>query len=415
MSFAHLLLSAGVLLGADSVRQAPVSAFELREIEITFYADRARRDPLGAADRSTLAALYLERSRETGSSGDLTRAERFARASLALRTAHNSQTFALLASILMAQHRFPEALRAAASADALAPGTVSHRALIAEVAMELGQYRRARAIFDSLRREPMTDASLLRLARWDELTGHPASAEREVTRVLGVVQRTPNARPQVLAWIRLRLAEMAMRDERLAEADAQLRAGLAVAPEDHRLLGVQARLFARRGRFMRAIASGERAIAVALDPTTLGVLSDAWAALGDSARASTYAQAMRTAALSQPGPPHRGWSLFLLDHDREVSEVLRRAQADLQVRRDVYGYDLVAWALYKSARYQQAWAAMQHATSLGTRDPLLARHAMAIRKALARTTATAGHSIRPAQKAQRTAGGRPLTTTATGG
>lgn len=378
MPVVALLLSAGVLLGADSIRQAPVSPFERRELEIAFYADRARRDPLGASDRGTLAALHLERSRETGSSEDLTRAERFARASLALRTAHNSQTFALLASILMAQHRFPQALRAAERADAQAPGVASHRALVAEVAMELGQYERARAIFDSLRREPLKEASLLRLARWDELTGHPEWANRQLRRVLGAVRRSPTAAPLTLAWIHLRLAEIAMRAGRLNDADAELRAGLEAAPDDHRLLGAHASLSARRGRFSSAIESGERALAVALDPTTLAVLSDAWAALGDTAQAASYEQTMRTVALTQSGPPHRAWSLFLLDHDRDVAQVLRRVEMDLKLRKDIYGYDVYAWALHKAGRQREAWTAMQRALQLGTKDPLLARHAAAI-------------------------------------
>lgn len=390
MLVAHVLLSAGLLLGANSVQQAPASgapasagrAFERREVEIAFYAGRARRDPLGAADRGKLASLYLERSRETGSSQDLTQAEQYAKASLALRTAHNSQTFVVLASVLMAQHRFVEALRAAEQADTQSPGIAAHRALIAEVAMELGRYDRARAIFDSLRREPLDAASILRLARWDELTGHPEWAEHALRRVLAGAQRSPNTQPATIAWLRLRLAGIALRAGRLATADSDLKAGLAVAPDDHRLLGAQAQLALKRGRFRMAIGSGEQSLATTLDPTTLAVLSDAWAALGDTVQAKMYEQTMRTVALSQPGPPHRAWSLFLLDHGREVPQVLRRVRADLRVRKDIYGYDVYAWALHKSGRHREAWTAMQRALALGTRDPQLERHAAAIRRAL---------------------------------
>ena len=112
----------------DAVVPVAVPAFQRREIELAFYADRARRDSLGAADRARLAALHLDRARETGNFKDVEQAERWARESLALREAHNSGTFALLASILMAQHRFPEALRAAQRTDALEPGVIGYRA-----------------------------------------------------------------------------------------------------------------------------------------------------------------------------------------------------------------------------------------------------------------------------------------------
>lgn len=365
--------------GKAAAAVSPITAAELREVEIAFYADRAARDPMSAADRSRLAALYLDRARDGGSFADLRRAEAMARESLALREAHNASTYALLASALMAQHRFSQALRAAERADAMEPGVASHRALVGEIALELGEYDRARAVFDSLRREPLSDVASLRLARWFEISGRPEWAEELVRGVLAEWQRVPNVAPAHLAWIQLRLAELAMKDGRLSDADSALSAGLRRAPRDYRLLGAAARLAAQRGRWRESIDYGERAIAVAMEPTTLGVLSDAYAARGDSLRAAQYAAVMRTVALSDSGFPHRAWSLWMLDHGLEVDEVLRRARAELRVRKDVYGYDLYAWALHKSGRHREARRAMQQALSMGTRDPLLARHAAAIR------------------------------------
>ena len=359
-----------------------VSAAERREVEIAFYADRAARDPLGAADRSRLAALYLDRARESGSFGDLDRAEHAARESLKLRAAHNAPTYALLASILMAQHRFHDALRAAESADAMESGLVPYRALIGEVALELGQDERARTIFDSLRREPLTDAAALRLARWHEVSGHVDWAVATLTRVAREWERLAEPRPSQLAWLYLRLSELAMKQRRLTAADSALRLGFGHAPNDYRLLGAAARLAARRGRWRESIRWGERAIVITMEPATLGVLSDSYRAIGDMTRSAEYATILRNVALSQPGFPHRSWSLWLLDHDRDVAQVLRRARAELAVRKDVYGCDLYAWALYKAGQYDQAWTAMQQALRLGTQDPLLARHAAIIQSAV---------------------------------
>lgn len=359
-----------------------MNAAELREFQIAFYSNRAARDTLSAADRSRLAALYLDRARDGGRFTDLERAEGMARASLGLREAHNASTFALLASALMAQHRFGEALRAAERADALEPGVPSHRALIGEVALELGAYDRARGIFDSLSREPLSDVATLRLARWFEITGRPDWARRQLLGVLAEWRRIPDVAPAHLAWIQLRLTELAMKDGRLADADSALTAGLRVAPDDYRLLGSAARLSARRGRWRAAIDYGERAVAIAIEPATVGVLADAYAARGDTLRAAQYAHAMRTIALSGPGFPHRAWSLWLLDHNLEVTQVLQRAREELRVRKDVYGYDLYAWALHKSGRHADAWRVMQRALRMGTRDRQLALHGAAIRAAL---------------------------------
>src|SRR4029450_6313754 len=98
-------------------------------------------------------------------------------------------------------------------------------------------------------------------------------------------------------------------------------------------------------------------------------------ALADTGRAREYYHTMELAVLQQPGPFHRAWSLFLLDHGREVPRVLARVREEIQSRRDVYGYDLLAWALHLSGDQRQASIAMSRALVLGTRDAMLFYHA----------------------------------------
>jgi len=57
-------------------------------------------------------------------------------------------------------------------------------------------------------------------------------------------------------------------------------------------------------------------------------------------------------------------------------------RAELRTRRDVYGYDLMAWALHRLHRDGEARAAMTRALALGTDDPQLRAHAAAIAAAL---------------------------------
>ena len=104
-------------------------------------------------------------------------------------------------------------------------------------------------------------------------------------------------------------------------------------------------------------------------------------AVGESARNADALTAMAVAVLGQPGPFHRGWSLLLLEQGREVPEVLARARAELETRRDIYGWDLLAWALYRSGRAAEAVPASERALALGTRDAMLWYHAGMIRLA----------------------------------
>ena len=75
--------------------------------------------------------------------------------------------------------------------------------------------------------------------------------------------------------------------------------------------------------------------------------------MGDSSKAQQYYRTMELVVTQQPGPFHRAWSLFLLDHDREVPRVLAKVREEIQTRKDIYGYDLLAWALYKSGDHRR--------------------------------------------------------------
>lgn len=353
-----------------------------RDQDVAFFSRRVARDPIGAADRARLAALYLQRARETADYTDYRRAERLARRSLALRVGHNENTYALLANALLAQHRFTEAYAAARALDRWTPGVASHQALVAEIALELGRYDEARALFDSLWPARHELAVATRLARWAELRGHVERAQRLLAGALADAETRRDLPPEQLAWFHLRVGDLALRTGRLDEAEFAFRRGLAVFPGDYRLLAGLARLEAARGNWRRAIDDGDSAVAIVPDPATFGLISDAYARLGDRRAAAEYAHAMEIAVLGQPGQWHRAWSLYLLDHDRRVPEVLARVQDELRTRRDVYGYDLLAWALHKSHRDREARGAMNRALALGTLDPQLRQHAAAIDSAL---------------------------------
>jgi tetratricopeptide (TPR) repeat protein len=72
---------------------------------------------------------------------------------------------------------------------------------------------------------------------------------------------------------------------------------------------------------------------------------------------------------------NRELAYFYADHDRKLSEALELARKELEVRRDVYAYDLLAWALYKNNQPEEALAAVTEALKLGTKDARLLFHA----------------------------------------
>jgi tetratricopeptide (TPR) repeat protein len=385
ISLALSAIIAGTGLAAATVREVThagarkaalpaMSGLAVSEREIAFYQKRVAEDTASAADQARLAALFLQRARESGDYEDFRRSERAARRSLELRHARNGGGMLALASSLLAQHRFIEARAVAAALCALAPEETGFLALRAELELEIGDYDAAKASFDSLASERRNLAVAPRLARWAELRGDVELARRMLYEALLHARgRTDLPREQV-AWFFLRVGDIELRSGRLDDAERALRAGLELEPGDHRLLAALARVEALRGRWPKVVELGER-IGDRADIATLALIGDAHRELSNPTAAARYHDEAEAAGRENPEPYNRQWTLFQLDHDRNLSLTLELLQEEIEGRRDVYGYDQLAWALYKQGRFAEARQAMAMAMRLGTEDAVLHYHA----------------------------------------
>ena len=81
---------------------------------------------------------------------------------------------------------------------------------------------------------------------------------------------------------------------------------------------------------------------------------------------------------------NRELALFYSDHDTKVVEALLLAGAEIEIRKDVNGYDALAWALYRNGRHAEALNAVGQALRLGTPDASFHYHAGLIYQALGR-------------------------------
>ncbi len=349
-----------------------------RDVQIRVWRQALDADSGSAIALGQLAALYLQRAREGGRYDDYVQAETYARRSLAKRTQRNASTSATLVSILMAEHRFVDARAVAESLVVREPDVPEYRAALGEVAMELGDDVLAAHMFRSVWADRGTLTIAARLSRWLEITGHVPEARRLLATARAEAMSRRDVALETKAWFALRAGDLELRAGKLRAADVAFRAGLVIEPGDARLLAAMARLAKAQQRPADVIRWGEAAIGVQLDPATLGLVGDAYAAGGDSAKSAEYIRTLEVAMSMQPGAYHRAWSLYLLDHDLRVGEVLEKAAAELADRKDVYGWDVYAWALLKSGRRAEARAAMQQALRLGTPDPLLLQHAARI-------------------------------------
>jgi tetratricopeptide (TPR) repeat protein len=120
-------------------------------------------------------------------------------------------------------------------------------------------------------------------------------------------------------------------------------------------------------------------------PDVLTELGDVFAVAGDAEKAMEQYDTVLfigELAVANEVVYNRQLALFYANHDRQLPVAVDLAQRELALRRDVYGYDALAWALYKNGRAGEASDAMREALRFGTRDPLLLYHAGMIEDAL---------------------------------
>ena len=352
-----------------------------RELQISAWSNALSADSQSAVALAQLAGLHLQRARESGSDSDYAKAEEYSRRSLALRVNRNGKTYLTLATALVASHRFAEAEQVAREAVEKEPDVPEYAAALAEIRMELGDYDGARILFDSLARFESRLSIAPRLSRWAELDGRTDKAYRILRKAASSAADRRDLPREQVAWFHYRLGDFEARHGRLYRARKEYEKGLAVAPDDHRILAAVARLTLLENRPQRAIEHAGRALSVRMDPVTLAIMAEAHLALGDTIAANESISAMEIAVRGQPGEYHRAWSLFLLDHGNEPSAVHNRAVEELRSRKDIYGYDVLAWSLYHLGRFDDAALSMTSALKLGTRDPVLLYHAGMIQNA----------------------------------
>ena len=371
-------LMPGMIRSKSIAEAAPVDQSLLRRQAIAFYERRLTEDPQSALDMAQLAALFMEEGRMTGDESAFVVAESLARRSLGERTNRNGRSAALLTNALLAQHRFAEADSVARELVSNEPDQPAYRALLAETAMERGDYDDAIRQLGSIRARREDLGIAPRFARWAELTGRTGDARRILEKARDNARLRSDLSGEQRAWFDLRLADMELRQGNLRSAESAIDNGLKGSPNDWRLVLTRARLEAARSQWKRTIASAEKVLAHVSSPDALALLATAHRELGNDDDAIAFEVALEQVALSKPGMVHRSWAMTLLDKGSKDARLLELAVADTLVRRDVHTLDLLAWALYRAGRPGESLPLMRRAMSLGPNEPGLRYHAAMI-------------------------------------
>ncbi len=340
---------------------------------IALFERRVEARPTDFTSFATLGDLYERKGRETDDLACFARAEEALRAALALFPKYTRAKVAL-AVVLCDRHKFGEALELAQEVYQAKPTNHDALATVGDAQLELGRYAEAEtSIRELARRLPTVPPVLARLAHLEEMKGQSEDALQTVRRTTELLKKR-GATPNDLAWYQFREADILFNLGRLDESGKVAEEILKTVPAHHDATASLARVRAAQGRITEAIALYEKAVAIAPDPSMLIALGDLYSLSGDPERTRANFERMERATSGQP-EYRRVLAVFYADHDRDLPRSLELARQDLEQRKDVYGYDALAWALLKNGQVEAADKAMTEALKLGTQDARFFFHA----------------------------------------
>jgi tetratricopeptide (TPR) repeat protein len=335
---------------------------------------------------TNLAVLYESRARLSGDVTDYARAEEAANRSLTIEP-RQLDVRALHARLLLATHDFRRALAEAESLDRTAPDQPAILAIVADAHLELGDVDAADANYGRIAKLQPGAAVTARQARIDFLRGDPAGAVARAGEAYATAQAEGQAGPS-LSWYAYLAGVLNLSSGEPETAATWFDRALDSWPESHLALAGQARAAAALGDLDSAIAGYRAATAISPQPEALTALGDLLSMRGDAeGAADQYATVQAIAKLQGAGGLvyNRQLALFELNHGGDAAVALTLAERELEDRKDVYGYDLYAWALLANGRAAEADAAITKALALGTRDATLLYHAGSIAVAVGDT------------------------------
>jgi tetratricopeptide (TPR) repeat protein len=344
---------------------------------LAFWADRVDAKPDDFLSLVQLALVKAEAARLTVDLDGYQRALADIDRSLAIVPAY-PPTIRARASIRYALHDFGGALADARAVLAAAPRDPTALAVSGDALLELGQPDEAGAAYDSLMGIAPGPWLDVRRARLASATG---DADRALSLARKALAIAPSADPSELAFYAYALGEYARLAGDVDAARAGFETALSERPTDVAALLGLARIDAFEGRTAKAITGLRSASDIVPQPEALAILGDLLEATGDAAAAENAFKTVRFIAevgSIQGAVYDRQLIRFELDHDGTTAATLAAAGASLAARPDAAGHDLVAWALYRLGRFDEAAAEILEARVLGADDARLRFHDGAI-------------------------------------
>lgn len=348
---------------------------------------RVKRAPEDYAGYAGLGAAYLQKGRETADAADYELAKNALETSLELLSNDPAAAFAMtqMAVVCMVEHRFEDALTWAQRALALGSGDPSPWAIAGDALADMGDYQGALEAYSRLKSSYGSDDEKLafsyqRDSRMSFLRFIAGDTQGAIQLMRNAVYTaiTAHMPAENIAWSQYQLGEELYLAGETSVAERAYLASLDSYPRYYRALAGLGKLRASQEKYAEATGLYKEAIAAVPYPEYAAALGDIYQKIGQPEQAKKQYELVEFIGyLSQLNQQihNRDLALFYADHGIKLHESLALARKELEVRRDIYSWDVLAWSLFKNEQPQEAFEAISHALEQGTKDPQLFFHA----------------------------------------
>lgn len=340
---------------------------------IAVYQKWAKADPANIQTQTLLAAAYIQKTRETADPGYLERSDALVKRVLE-RQPRNYEAWRLRNIIELTRHHFSVVADYAGQLTTWAPTDPQNWGTLGDALMELGRYDDASKAYNKMAAIKVSLFSLNRLAYYKFVMG---DAQGAVTAMRQAVEMGAPY-PENKAWCLADLGSMYFKLGKLDEAERSYRDAIAAFPGQHLAHAGLGAVLAARGRTGEAIESYTHAQAIVPLPQYAGALADLYAVEGkaEDARkqnANIDMIAQLEEAVGQKA--NRTLAMVYANQGRNLERALALAEADLDLRKDIYTWDALSWVQYKRGHVEEALKASREALKTGAKEPLLLYHA----------------------------------------
>jgi len=372
---------------ADSDRLLASAAHMKTDERIAVYQKLSVAKPEDLHYQNLLAGAYIQKMRETTDFGYIDRAEKLVTRTLASES-NNYEALRLRSEIRLERHHFAEVARFSREMIRISPDDSWNWGTLGDALMELGQYDDAADAYQKMMSLRPNQASYNRASYYRWVMGDAEGA-------IDIMRRAIDAgspAPENTAWCLVDLGNLYFKTGRLDEAAATFAEALRTFPGYHPAYAGQGRVLAAQGKVAEAIESFRHAQAVVPMPEYAEALAELYDRAGkkdEARRQMDLLDIVDRMVSANNEKTNRNLALVFANQGRKLERALELAQAELEVRGDVYTYDALAWALFKNGRYRDAEQASERALRFGTPEPAFQFHAGMIAAALGRKDAAA--------------------------